>query len=226
VPDRQVAPDLPDAPLATLVSAIPSLAGHPATSEELGRFRKYLVLLRDWNRTHRITGYRTVDSMVRYLFLDSLLFASQLPKGTISVVDIGTGPGIPGVPLRIVLQDIRLTLIDSQRKQVSFLAALRRELALDDIAIHEGRAETLLKTHQGLRAAFDVVVMRAVGAPLLPAVVDYLRPGGILVAGGHPMTIGRRDLTEVGGLSSPMMVSVERLGLKRTFLVWHRADRI
>src|SRR5262245_31554106 len=124
--------------------------------------------------------------MVTDLFVDSLLFLSALPSGSIKIADLGTGPGIPGVPLRIVRDDIALTLVESKRKRVSFLAALKRELGLTDVLIFEGRAEELVKERTELAGTFDVVVARAAGSSMLPIAMSYLRPGGLFVAGGSP----------------------------------------
>ena len=172
--------------VAILALGIESLIGRPADPAEMRRFRKYLVLLMTWNRTHRLTGCRSADAIVRQLFLDSLLFLSRLPAGPLTVVDLGTGAGIPGVPIRLVRPEIALTLVESRRKQVSFLAALKRELDLADVAVLEGRAEELVAQQPDLADAFDVVVTRAVGMRLQPTAMLFLKPGGLFVVGGPP----------------------------------------
>jgi len=149
-------------------------------------FQRYLDLLIAWNQTHRITGVRSRDAILRSLFLDSLLFLAYLPPEPLALVDIGSGPGIPGVPLRIVRPELALTLVESRRKRVSFLASLKRTIGLEDVVLLEGRAERLLVENPDLAGAFDVVVVRAVGSDLLSSAKTYLKPGGLLVAGSSP----------------------------------------
>ncbi len=208
----------PRDPVAALAPVIEVLTGRPHTSGELARFRQYLNLLLAWNRIHRLTGLRSADAIVRELFRDSLLFLARLPSGPLRIVDLGTGPGIPGVPLKIVRAEIALTLIDSRRKQVSFLSALKRELGLSDLVVLEGRAEELAAQHPDLVGGFDVVVTRAVGGALLPTGMRYLKPGGLFVAGGSPtMKAG----TRIGGPISAdwETIAFDRLGLSRTLLL-------
>jgi 16S rRNA (guanine527-N7)-methyltransferase len=172
----------------------------------------------EWNRTHRLTAIRSADGIVTGLFQDSLLFLAYMPSGPIRMADLGTGPGIPGIPLRIVRDDISLTVVESRRKRVSFLAAVKRELELTDLVVLEGRAEDLVQQSPDLAEAFDVVVARAVGMSLRPIAMRYLKPGGLFLAGGPP---GSPDALANAGAHSTawQTVSFDRLGLKRTFLV-------
>ena len=178
----------PEDPLTELVHAIHLLMGRPATREERRRFTRYLDLLLQWNRTQRLTALRSEADIARHLFRDSLLFLPQLPGRPLALVDIGAGAGIPGVPLRIVEPGVSLTMVESKRKRVSFLSTLKRELGLDDIRILEGRAEDLIVQLPELIGAFDSAVLRAVGPlkALIPTVLGYLKPGGLLIVSGPP----------------------------------------
>jgi 16S rRNA (guanine527-N7)-methyltransferase len=196
------------------------LTGREPKPRETERFALYLRLLLEWNRTHRLTAIRSAEAMVTDLFVDSLLFWSNLRSGPIKMADLGTGPGIPGVPLRIVRDDIALTLVESKRKRVSFLATLTRELGLTDVLVLEGRAEDLVKERVGLSGTFDVVVARAVGSSMLPIAMSYLRPGGLFIAGGPPAA-GSRDTLEA---PDPLRMryqneTFDQLGLSRAFLL-------
>ena len=206
---------VPAHPVAAVERAIEVLVGRAPKAVQRIRFERYLRLLGEWNRTHRLTGIRSADRIVADLFVDSLLFLSCLPPGPIKMADLGTGPGIPGVPLRIVRDDIALTVVESKRKRVSFLAALKRELELSDLSILEGRAEELVKVRSELAGMFDVVVARAVGAPMLPIAMTYLRPGGLFLAGGPPDGAGRGDRSGMRWQTK----AFDKLGLKRTFLL-------
>jgi 16S rRNA (guanine527-N7)-methyltransferase len=191
--------------------------GRPATAEESHQFRQYLDLLMRWNRVQRLTGHRTAESIARELFQDSLLFLRRLREGPLRLVDIGAGAGIPGLPLKIVRPDLSLWLIESKRKRVSFLAAVKRELGLHDVEIVEGRAEDLVKHVAGLAEAFDVAVARAV-APLpelLPIALGYLRPGGLLIATAKPEELREAPASR---LLATEAVRCPELGMVRVFV--------
>jgi len=195
-----------------------ALTGRAPRSVETQRFQRYLRLLLEWDRIHRLTAIRSPDGIVTGLVQDSLLFLAHLPPGPIRMADLGTGPGIPGIPLRIVRDDIRLTVVESRRKRVSFLSALKRELELTDLVVLEGRAEELVKLPD-LTEGFDVVVARAVGISLVPIAMSYLRPGGLFLAGGPPGDHGSKESGGVSNTTVWQTTTFKRLRLKRTFLV-------
>ena len=160
----------------------------PPSPVEADAFSRYLRLLLQWNRVQHLTSYRRPTDIAEKLFLDSLLFLRWVPPGRARVLDLGAGAGIPGLPLKIVNPEIRLTLVEARRRRASFLSAVVRELALDGVSILAGRAEDLLEVDPGLRGEHDAVVTRAM-APLpsiLPLAMAFLTPGGRLIASGPP----------------------------------------
>ena len=219
-----MAPQAPRAshdPVAILAPAIEALTGRSHTDAQLRRFRQYLDLLVAWNRTHRLTGFRSAEAIARGLFQDSLLFLARLPAGPLTMVDIGAGAGIPGVPLHIVRPEISLTLIDARRKPVSFLRSLKRELELTGVEILEGRAEDLVGERPELSESFEVVVARAVGVHLLPTAMRYLKPGGLFVASGPPAE--RAETPAQRAIPARWeTIPFPGLGISRTFLVGHK----
>ena len=175
-------------PLDELIVAIQTLAGRPATPGDRRQFQQYLDLFLRWNRTHRMTALDSASGVIHNLFIDSLLFLALLPPRPLSLLDIGAGAGIPGLPLRLADPGIAVTLVEARRKRVSFLLTVKRELKLDNVVVKEGRAEVLLEQEPDLACGFDVVVVRSVGpaAGLLPLARQYLKPGGLFVASGPP----------------------------------------
>ena len=186
-------------PLDELMAAIEAITARLTTPADRRRFQQYLELLLRWNRTHRMTALDSPATVVRDLFIDSLLFLPLLPPRPLAVVDIGAGAGIPGLPLRLADPQIRLTLVESRRKRVSFLRAVQRELDLGDVVVQEGRAEELVQRAPDLGGAFDVVVARAVGPAdtLLPIALKYLKVGGLFVASAPPFPAPRGRLEVV-----------------------------
>lgn len=172
-----------------LASGIRRILHRPATQPEIKAFSAYLSLLLQWSRVHSLTAYRDPADIVDSLFLDSLLFLSFLPSRSCQVLDLGSGAGIPGIPLKIIEPSYRLTLIEARRRRASFLTAVVRELALQDVRVLMGRAESLLTGVPALEGNFDAVVTRAAG-PLglvTPLALRFLKPGGRFIASGPPV---------------------------------------
>ena len=148
-----------------------------------GRFALYARLLLEWNEKMNLTAITEPEQIVIRHFADSLtlLRACEIPVGA-SVIDVGTGAGFPGVPLKIVREDIDLTLLDSLNKRLNFLSAVSDALALPMRLVH-ARAEEGGK-NPALREQFDVACARAVAA--LPVLCEYCLPfvkrGGCFVA--------------------------------------------
>ncbi|HUP35436.1 MAG TPA: 16S rRNA (guanine(527)-N(7))-methyltransferase RsmG [Candidatus Limnocylindria bacterium] len=177
------------------MGALQALTGRPARAEDRRQFQRYLDLFLRWNRTHRMTALDSAAAVVQELFVDSLLFLSLLPPRPITMVDIGAGAGIPGLPLRLADPAIVVTLIEARRKRVSFLLAALRELELGNVTVKEGRAEVLVDREPGLAEGFDVVVARAVASAgaLLPLARRYLKGGGSFIVSGPPAPLPQED---------------------------------
>lgn len=160
-----------------------------------------------------MTALESPAEIVRGLFLDSLLFLRVLPVRPMSLLDIGAGSGIPGLPLRLADDRIALTLVESKRKRVSFLLAACRELGLSDVQVLEGRAEDLIPGNPQLAGAFDAVVARAVGeVGLIAEIADrYVRRGGVIVVAGSPRSAGTHGFEAI-------RVAVPGSALSRVFL--------
>ncbi|HXH81803.1 MAG TPA: 16S rRNA (guanine(527)-N(7))-methyltransferase RsmG [Candidatus Tectomicrobia bacterium] len=199
------------AALDLLSTGAAHILGRPLAGGEVGPFTKYLELLLKWQRTQRLVGRSDPRWIVENLFLDSLLFLTVLPASAASAADVGSGAGIPGVPIAIVRPDLRVVLIESRQRRVSFLRTVVRELGLRSVQVSPVRAGD----DPAHVAAFDAVVMRCAGSPaeVVPVALKLVAPGGVAILAGPPGrptdSAGGVEVTEsVGGLEA----AVERRG--------------
>jgi len=215
-----VARAAPDS-LEQFFKAFPALLGRAATPAERNAFARYADLLVLWNRTHHLTALKTRAEIGRGLFLDSLLFRAFLPQGALRVLDIGAGAGITGVPLRLVEPTLSLTLIESKRKPVSFLNALKRELEMANVVVRHGRAEDIVIQLPELEGQFDFVLTRSVGlgSGLIETAMTYLRSGGSFLAAGPPVLGVTMPEIRWKGQSEWIKAQFPKLGMSRMFLM-------
>jgi 16S rRNA (guanine527-N7)-methyltransferase len=190
-------------PREALAQGASSVLGRPLTSHELDLFSRYLALLLKWQRSHRLIGSSDEMWIVEHLFLDSLLFLRLLPSTTRTLVDIGSGAGMPGVPIKIVRTDVEVTLVESRRRRASFLSAVVRELDLNQVSVVADRIERRLTEMEG---RFDAVVMRCAGdvGELMPLAGRLLAPQGLVIASGppEPRPLNQGEWVVVPGLRS------------------------
>lgn len=154
---------------------------------QLEQFDIYYQELVDWNQRINLTAITDYEEVQIKHFLDSLAvtLAWQQPidNADFRLIDVGTGAGIPGIPLKILSPDIRLVLLDATAKKATFLHHLKDKLGLDNVEIVVGRAEDVAHKIQ-YREGFDLVLSRAV-APL-PTLVELTLPfctiGGSFIA--------------------------------------------
>ena len=150
-------------------------AGVKLSEVELQAFEVFLDEIRTWNRRINLTGIKDDRGIVIKHFLDSL-FITPLVSESEEILDVGTGAGFPGIPLKIVKPSLKLTLMEASAKKVGFLKHIRRMLGLRDLNIIKGRAESF----KG-RMSFDKVVSRATGRLCdgIKMMEGLLRDGGI-----------------------------------------------
>ncbi len=154
------------------------------TAEQNRKFERYYELLIEWNNKFNLTAITDKDEVWLKHFEDSLSIDRILDMNKIeSVIDIGTGAGFPGIPLKIVYPQIRLTLLDSLDKRIRFLTEVINELGLEDVTALHGRAEDYGQDEEH-REKYDLCVSRAVAAlPVLTELcVPFVKVGGCFVA--------------------------------------------
>ncbi len=190
--------------------------------EALALFERYMAELLRWRARMNLTGFRTARAIVREGFLDSLSCLHALPPGPLRVVDIGSGAGFPGLPLRIVRPDVALTLVEANRRRHSFLAHTCRALKLADVRCLHARAEALVDD-PGLAGRFDVAFARAVSRLEVAAALaaGFLRPGGILIA-QQPATAAQSPPGIRGYATRPAVVRPPWGARARALLVFTR----
>ncbi|RJQ39139.1 MAG: 16S rRNA (guanine(527)-N(7))-methyltransferase RsmG [Dehalococcoidia bacterium] len=161
--------------------------GLKLNDEQLSRFETFYRELIDWNKKFNLTAITEYDEVQTKHFLDSLSVALALPEVPLPqgyrVIDIGTGAGLPGIPLKIAFPQIKLALLEATRKKAGFLEHVKSVLGLNDVEVVALRAEEAAHL-PAYREKFDLALVRAVAA--LPALVEialpFLRAGGRLIA--------------------------------------------
>jgi 16S rRNA (guanine527-N7)-methyltransferase len=156
--------------------------GFDVTAEQAGALEKFVALLLRWNEVYNLTGVRGADEVVDRHLVESFALRA-LMKGT-RVADVGSGGGLPGVPLAIAEPERQFTLIESRAKRVRFLRHVVGELGLENTIVAHSRAEDLQ-----VERPFDTVLARAVAPPaeLLDVCRHLTAPGSILLmlTAGH-----------------------------------------
>lgn len=149
----------------------------------LEKFKKYREILVDWNQKMNLTGIEDEKEVYVKHFLDSISAVKNgYIKNGMSIIDVGTGAGFPGLPLKICLDDLELTLLDSLNKRINFLEEVSRELELGNIKFIHGRAEDFGKDEK-YREKYDIATARAVaGLPILMEFcVPFVKVGGYFI---------------------------------------------
>jgi len=157
--------------------------GIEANDQMIDDLKTYREILVDWNQKMNLTGIEEEKEVFIKHFLDSISAVSNgYIKDGISLIDVGTGAGFPGLPLKICLRNIKLTLLDSLNKRINFLQEVSNTVNLEDIEFIHGRAEDFGKDSK-YREQFDVATARAVaGLPILMEFcVPFVKVGGYFV---------------------------------------------
>ena len=153
-----------------LLKEIQNLTGLKLTARQAAAFQRYEQLLMEWNARFNLTAVRDVEGVRTKHFLDSLTCMQawrETPPG--KLIDVGTGAGFPGIPLKIVLPAMQLTLVESVGKKADFCRLVVQELELDKVQVVQARAEDLGQ-QVAHRELYDWAVARAVAT--LPVLAE------------------------------------------------------
>jgi len=173
-------------------------------------FWLYLQVLLEWNKTFPLTSVTDPADIVIKHFVDSLSPLPYLGAST-SLLDIGSGAGFPGIPLKIAAPDLRLSLVDANRKKISFLKQVVRTLELREVAVRHGRIEDLPPPEE----PYTTIISRAFRRlePLLEMVSPLLAPECTLIAMLGPTRAPKHrlfsELASTHGLKLSQIVPLE-----------------
>lgn len=150
--------------------------------KKIMKFYKYMKLLQEWNEKINLTAITEDKEVIIKHFIDCLTIAKNIENGA-KIIDVGTGAGFPGIPLKIYNESLNLTLLDSLNKRTIFLKEVIDSLELENVEIVHGRAEDFAQDNL-YRECYDYAVSRAV-APLnilLEYLVPYIKINGKVIA--------------------------------------------
>ena len=149
------------------------------TNEQVAKFEKYRDLLLEWNEKFNLTAITDLDEIEEKHFIDSLYACKFIDFSKGKLLDIGSGAGFPGIPLAIAYPKLKVTLLESNGKKVSFLEEVKSQLGLENVSVINGRAEDLKK-----RDYYDFVTARAVKQLNILAELSlpFVKVHGLLVA--------------------------------------------
>ena len=154
------------------------------SSKQLEQFEMFYKMLIETNKSMNLTAITDEDEVIEKHFIDSLSCRRVVDMDRIKkCIDVGTGAGFPGIPLKIVYPEIEFVLVDSLNKRVKFLKEVKEALGLDGLEAIHGRAEDLARDKE-LRAAFDLCVSRAVAnlSVLSEYCIPFVRTNGYFVS--------------------------------------------
>lgn len=182
------------------------------SDEMIYRFQEFCTILEKWNGKINLTSEKTAPEILEKHIFDSLQYLRWLDPSQ-KILDIGSGAGFPGIPIKIIHPDLDLTLLESQRKRCSFLREAIRALKLDGTNVVEGRAEEF-SGQETFSGKFDCVVFRGFSSlgTCLATGLPFLKIGGKIILKKSPEELP--DLTQETISGAEIVDSREVLGLE------------
>ena len=152
--------------------------------EKIDKFKRYAALIKEWNEKINLTAITDEDGIIKKHFIDSIsVLESNVIKRGMKIIDIGTGAGFPGIPLKIIMPESEILLVDSLNKRICFLNEVISLLGLHGIQAVHGRAEEMARKPVQ-REKFDIAVSRAVAnmTVLAEYCIPFVKTGGYFIA--------------------------------------------
>ena len=147
--------------------------------KQLKQFYDYMNILIEWNKKINLTTIVEPEEIILKHFIDSIIICNEIKEGS-SLIDVGTGAGFPGIPIKILRDDINVVLLDSLNKRIKFLNEVINCLKLEKISTVHGRAEDVAK-NKLYREQFDIAISRAVAnlSTLSEYLIPFVKIGGM-----------------------------------------------
>lgn len=197
--------------------------GFNLSENQVDNFIVYMDFLLEENNKYNLTAITQPNQVIIKHFVDSVLPLKEIKFGA-SVIDVGTGAGFPGVPLKILRPDIKLTLLDSLQKRINFLNNLLEKLNIKDVATLHSRAEDYAVK---AREKFDVALSRAVAS--VPTLSEYLLPfvkigGEVIMYKGssaeEELAQGSKAINLLGGkVEKTLQINLEEVESERKIII-------
>ncbi|MBF0537320.1 MAG: 16S rRNA (guanine(527)-N(7))-methyltransferase RsmG [Nitrospirae bacterium] len=186
----------------------------PATERLVGAFILYLRELQKWGRVHNLTAITGDVDIVQRHFLDSLLYLRCLPMDARSVIDVGSGAGFPGIPMKLVRPELSLCLLEPTGKKIAFLRHMVATLSLAGVSVFQGRLEDAPVILKGAMKTdkYDAAVVRSLFSvdAFLAKAASLLKPGGVMI-----LSKGKDYEKELIGLNADV-IQVEPITIPTT----------
>lgn len=168
---------------------------------QITKLLEYKHILMQWNEKMNLTAIEDDRDVIIKHFLDSMSIVPYIKAKDKTLIDIGTGAGFPGIPLKIVYSELKVTLLDSLDKRIKFLNEVIASISLKDISAYHGRAEEY-GVNKDFREKFDIATARAVAA--LPVLLEYCLP--FVKVGGTFIAMKGSNLEEIEASSKALEV--------------------
>ena len=203
------------------------------TKSQYDKFEKYMKILQEWNEKINLTSIIEDKEVIQKHFIDSIkIFEFEEIKHMKKIIDVGTGAGFPGIPIKIIKSDVELTLLDSLNKRIKFLKEVGNELNLENIDYIHGRAEDY-GNDRDYREEFDLATSRAVAnmTVLSEYCLPFVKVGGYFIAlKGPSIEDELRDseiaIEKLGGrLKEIIEVDIEESDLKHNLVIIEKVSK-
>lgn len=197
------------------------------TEQQLEQFQTYYEMLIEKNKVMNLTGITEKGEVIDKHFIDSILLNKAVDTTKpLKILDLGTGAGFPGIPLKIAYPNLNITLLDSLNKRIKFLEEVIEELGLQEIVAIHGRAEDYAKQKEH-REQYDLCVSRAVAnlATLSEYCLPYVKEGGYFIsyksgAVEEELNQSKKAIQEFGGrVKEVIPFTLPETDIERTFVV-------
>lgn len=197
------------------------------TDEKYEKFNLYKDLVKEWNEKVNLTAILDDDQIFKKHFIDSIKVYEFKPLiNSKSIIDIGTGAGFPGLPIKIMNDKLNITLLDSLNKRINVLNDIVNKLELESVNLVHGRAEEYVR-NKGIRESYDIAISRAVAnlTTLSEICIPYVKVGGFFIALKGPgvdeeIDTARNCIGTLGGkIMKILPINIEDSDLKHNLVI-------